>query len=167
MPILKSLSLFLLWALPSCLPAQKVNNPLFNTVVSGLLKEEKSAIDVDQAVQMPFALFLDARDSAEFAVSHLRGAMRIGYRDFMPQIMNKIPFDMPIIVYCSVGARSEEITLKLQKMGYSEAKNLYGGIFEWINRGNAVYNHIDQPVKRVHTYNKSWGVWVDCPEKVH
>ena len=40
-----------------------------------------------------------------------------------------------IIVYCSIGVRSEDIGEKLKELGYTKILNLYGGIFDWKNKG--------------------------------
>ena len=45
-----------------------------------------------------------------------------------------------IVLYCSIGYRSEKIGEKLVEMGYGHVFNLYGGIFEWVNRDLPVYN---------------------------
>jgi rhodanese-related sulfurtransferase len=43
-------------------------------------------------------------------------------------------------VYCSIGKRSDEITKMLGEAGFTNARNLYGGIFEWVNQGHPVFN---------------------------
>ena len=54
---------------------------------------------------------LDAREPEEFAVSHIKSAINVGYNDFTSeekqlQNLNK---NIPVVVYCSVGIRSEKI----------------------------------------------------------
>lgn len=71
-----------------------------------------------------------------------------------------------VIVYCSVGYRSERIGEKLQDAGFINVQNLYGGIFKWVNEGMPVYNSIG-PTKQVHGYSRSWGVWLQKGEKVY
>jgi rhodanese-related sulfurtransferase len=39
-----------------------------------------------------------------------------------------------------VGYRSEKVTEKLQKAGFTQVSNLYGGIFEWVNQGYPIVN---------------------------
>ena len=63
-------------------------------------------------------------------------------------------------MYCSVGYRSERIGEKLIKEGYSNVFNLYGGIFDWVNNDNPVYD-FNEKVYKVHAYNKDWGKWVE------
>ena len=85
---------------------------------------------------------LDAREPEEFAVSHIKSAINVGYNDFTSeekqlQNLNK---NIPVVVYCSVGIRSEKIGEKLKKAGFTKVKNLYGGIFEWKNKGYPVFD---------------------------
>ena len=112
-------------------------------------------------------IILDTREESEFEVSHLKGAKFISYDDFDAQNVSQIPKDAEIVVYCSVGYRSERIGEKLQKLGYQNVKNLYGGIFDWKNQGNEVYNLNNQPTDSVHTYNKSWSEWLYNGIKVY
>jgi len=41
-----------------------------------------------------------------------------------------------------------------------EVYNLYGSLFEWINRGYPVVDLRGDTVRRVHTYNRKWSRWV-------
>ena len=77
----------------------------------------------------------DGREKYEFDVSHIPNADHIGYNDFsLEAISDTYPEkETPIVVYCTVGIRSEEICKKLIDAGYSDVKNLYGGICEWKN----------------------------------
>ena len=105
-------------------------------------------------------VLLDAREPGEFDVSHLEGARFAGYNQFDEAVVKDLPKDKPIVVYCSVGYRSERIGEKLQKMGFTEVYNLYGGIFDWKNQGFEVVNKENQPTESVHAYNQKWGQWL-------
>jgi len=105
------------------------------------------------------SILLDTRKEVEYEVSHLKNAFWVGYEEFdeekvSAQIVDK---DAPIVVYCSIGVRSEDIGERLQKAGYTNVKNLYGGIFEWKNQGKAVYNTNTKETDSVHTFDKEWG----------
>ncbi|MEZ4984799.1 MAG: rhodanese-like domain-containing protein [Saprospiraceae bacterium] len=67
-------------------------------------------------------LFLDARERKEFEVSHLPGAHFIGYDDFDLSRVEKLDKGREVIVYCSVGYRSEKITEKLLAAGFTNVK---------------------------------------------
>jgi rhodanese-related sulfurtransferase len=110
---------------------------------------------------------LDTRAPEEFAVSHLPGAALIDYDNFKKTDVKDIPKDAKVVVYCSVGYRSERIGEKLQKMGFTDVSNLYGGIFDWKNQGNTVINTEDMPTDSVHTYNENWSQWLYKGIKVY
>ena len=100
-------------------------------------------------------------------MSHIGGAVWIGYDDFDISRMKGIPKDKKIIVYCFVGARSEKISNKLISNGYKNVSNMYGGIFEWVNQNYPVYTNQNKPTNKVHAYGRSWGIWLKNAEKVY
>ncbi|MFN0201376.1 MAG: rhodanese-like domain-containing protein [Bacteroidia bacterium] len=106
-------------------------------------------------------VLLDAREWKEYQVSHLKGARWIGYDNFKISAIKDIPKNTHIIVYCSVGYRSERIGEQLKAAGYTQVQNLYGGIFEWINAGLEVIDAAGKKTNKVHGYNKLWGKWVE------
>lgn len=110
--------------------------------------------------RMAEVVILDTRAKEEFEVSHISGARFVDYDAFEINQVKDISKDQEVIVYCSVGYRSERIGEKLQKAGYTNVKNLYGGIFSWKNDGNEVVSGANIPTDSVHTYNKSWGKWL-------
>ena len=126
-------------------------------------------VSVEELKNSSKVTLLDARKKEEFEVSHLENAMWIGFQKFdIEKVQQKIPdIETPIVVYCSIGVRSEKIGKKLQKAGYSNVKNLYGGIFEWKNQGNTVVDSLNQPTERVHAFSKSWGKLLTRGNKVY
>ncbi len=114
-------------------------------------------------------VLLDTRKKDEFEVSHLKNAVWVGYKSFEEETVNALvqDKDTPIIVYCSIGARSEDIGEKLIKVGYTNVKNLYGGIFEWKNQGKEVYNNSAVETDSVHAFNKHWGKLLNKGIKVY
>lgn len=146
----------------------QVKSGAYRTMLQGLLSHSVPEISVQEAVKKQSeTLFLDARELREFEVSHIPGAIPAGYDHFdIKQI--KLPEDKnkAIIVYCSVGYRSEKISEKLIQAGYSNVSNLYGGLFEWVNQGFPVVNH-SGATRQVHAYDRSWGVWLKKGEKVY
>lgn len=112
-------------------------------------------------------LVLDAREPREFEVSHLPGAKWVGYDTFNKKSLADLPKDTAIVVYCTVGYRSERIGEKLEKMGFTNVKNLYGGIFQWVNEDKHVVDMNDEKTEKVHAYSKAWGIWLNKGEKVY
>ncbi|MEM6841195.1 MAG: rhodanese-like domain-containing protein [Bacteroidota bacterium] len=110
---------------------------------------------------------LDTRASEEFQVSHLPNAEFVDYDSFELDDLLHLPKEDTVVVYCSVGYRSERIGEALKKAGFQHVYNLYGGIFQWKNEGKEVVNSQNQPTDSVHTYNRSWSRWLKNGVKVY
>lgn len=102
---------------------------------------------------------LDIRNPEEYAVSHIKGAVPLDYEGFRLESVDHIPLDAPVILYCSIGFRSERVGEILQKAGYQRVFNLYGGLFEWVNLGYPLYS-AGGPTDRVHGYSRGWSRWL-------
>ena len=102
-------------------------------------------------------ILLDIREENEYAVSHLAGARHLppDATDF--SLLDGVPRDTPLVLYCSVGYRSSKMAQQLQEMGFTDVSNLEGSIFTWANEGRPVI-HEGEPVHAVHPYNKVWGM---------
>ena len=144
-----------------------VKSKSYHLLLKKLLKHDVPEISVDSLKEINgAALLLDAREIVEFNVSHLINAKWVGYKTFSLDSLQNIDKHLPIIVYCSVGYRSEKITEKLINAGFTNVQNLYGGIFEWKNKIFDVYN--DSGVtNNVHPYNNTWGLWLKNGNKVY
>ncbi|MDX8552134.1 rhodanese-like domain-containing protein [Tenacibaculum sp. 1B UA] len=115
-------------------------------------------------------IILDAREPKEFEVSHIKNAMCVGYNFFnLENTLKKLPKNKntKIVVYCSLGIRSEDIAEKLRKENYTNVFNLYGGIFKWKNKGNTIVNLQNKPTEKVHAFNKEWSKWLHKGEKIY
>lgn len=120
-----------------------------------LVKPDISA----QWIEEKNTYFLDAREWSEYNISHIKDAVAVGYDHFEMSTVENIPKDAKVVVYCSVGYRSERIGEQLIQAGYKHVYNLYGGIFNWVNQGFDVFD--DQgKVQKIHAYDKEWGKWV-------
>jgi rhodanese-related sulfurtransferase len=156
------------WIFPSCAAGQ-VQNSAYNAMLGTLLAHSVAEISVDalQKDKQTPPLLLDARTPKEYNISHLKNGIYVGYDDFdLKNIPKNTPKNQPIVVYCSVGYRSEKVCEKLQKAGFTDVKNLYGGIFEWKNAGGKVYDTQGE-TDRIHAYNRTWGVWLRKGKKVY
>ena len=109
---------------------------------------------------------LDAREKAEYEVSHLQNAIWVGHDTFNLKSVAELDKNKPVLIYCTVGARSEEIGKILQKEGFTRVYNLYGGIVHWVNEGRPVFAK-GKPTQKVHTYSQPWSVWLTKGEKVY
>ena len=115
--------------------------------IQALLKthnKESVAYMSVQELAMPKteAVLLDSRELIEYETSHLKNAVHVGYDEFNIETVTNQLTDKSttIVVYCSLGIRSEDIAEQLKKKGYTNVYNLFGGIFEWKNKDFTVYN---------------------------
>ena len=108
------------------------------------------------------ALILDAREVDEYRTSHIKNAVFVGYNSFsIDSVLNLIQDkNEKIVVYCSIGIRSEKIAQQLIKVGYTNVYNLYGGIFQWKNNGFKVVNSDEKETENVHVSSKYWAKWL-------
>jgi rhodanese-related sulfurtransferase len=149
---------------------QPTMSSAYDAMLRGLLSFSVPTITCAQlntAQKTEKIVLLDAREPKEYAVSHLAGAQNVGYDDFSIKNLKKLPKNAQIVVYCSVGYRSEKVGEKLQKAGYKNVKNLYGSIFEWVNEGFTVVDATEKPTENVHAFSKIWGVWLRKGRKVY
>jgi len=110
-------------------------------------------------------IILDSRELNEYKVSHLENSIWVGYDDFnINTTVNRLTPNQPIVIYCSIGYRSERIGEKLLKKGYT-VYNLYGGIFEWKNNDNLILDNSGTSTNQVHCFNQEWSKWLIKGEK--
>jgi rhodanese-related sulfurtransferase len=135
--------------------ANNLNNAVDDMLKGSIPVIHTAELDTQLAENDELVL-LDAREKAEYEVSHLLGAQWIGYDDFSLKSVADINKDKTIVVYCSIGVRSERIAEKLKLNGFKTVLNLYGGIFAWANEGRILLDKNQLPTQSVHGYNKKW-----------
>jgi rhodanese-related sulfurtransferase len=120
---------------------------------------ELAGWQADTAQAQP--MLLDARTEPEYAISRLRGAVRIDpYRPSLRPLRGT-PRDSAIVVYSSAGYRGARVASWLAKSGYSTVVNLGGGIFKWANEGRPLFREPNRPTAIVHPYDERWGYLVE------
>jgi rhodanese-related sulfurtransferase len=148
---------------------KKVSDPKMDEMLKGLLSFSVPLITVEELKKLGTGkvLLLDAREKVEYDLSHLPGAIHIGYNDFNMMQLASVPKNTKIVVYCSVGYRSEKIGEQLEAQGFTDVNNLYGSIFEWVNQGNKVFDAAGKETTKVHTYSEKWGKWLRKGQRVY
>lgn len=147
--------------------AQKsTSDAAFSKLLNSLLQHSAKEVLPHEISNEEEIIFLDTREKIEYDTSHIKNAKWVGYNDFQLERVKEIPKNKPIVVYCTVGYRSEKIAEILKESGYTEVKNLYGGIFEWVHQQHNVYNDTTLTHK-IHTYNKDWAKWLKTGEKIY
>ncbi|PHR42961.1 MAG: rhodanese [Fluviicola sp.] len=133
-------------------------------------KYEFPTISPDSASNILYSddvIFLDTREPEEYNVSHLPNAILFGYDDPNWKAVDTLNKDITVIVYCSIGVRSQNIAEELNEKGFKNIKNLYGGIFLWADQSREMLDDQDNETSKVHGYNRFWGRWVKKAETVY
>ena len=167
MPSLLSLLLLLF---TQALFAQTEIDAAYNKMLQKKYQQDFPVISTEDAqalMNTGKAVFLDTREPEEFAVSHLPGAINVGYQKVDWEKIATLDKTAKIIVYCSVGIRSQDIGKQIQQKGFSDVQNLYGGIFLWADQAKEMHNQEGAKTGKVHGYNRWWGRWVKKAQVVY
>lgn len=138
----------------------------YKTLLDGLYDKSFPVVKTEQITDLSNYQVLDAREKEEFEVSHLSGAKWVGFESFDIKNVKDLDRNLPVLIYCTVGARSQDIGKKLQEAGFTKVYNLYGGIIQWANSEKLLETG-GKPTNKVHTYSLTWGIWLNKGEKVY
>ncbi len=116
---------------------------------------------LNRALNLKNTVILDARETKEYNISHVKGAKQVGFDHFKIESVKHIDKNATIYIYCSVGYRSEKIGEKLLKAGFKNVYNIYGGIFNWANSGYQLIDKNGNLTTTVHGYNSDWSQWLN------
>jgi len=141
---------------------QKAFYTLINSLIDHSVEEVRTK-DVDIGNQ----IWLDAREKEEYQVSRIGNARFVGYDNFDLSSVEDLDKEAEIIVYCSMGYRSEKVAEKLKEAGFTNVKNLFGGIFDWHNSGRKVLDENGEETNKIHAYSRTWGIWLNDAKKVY
>jgi len=137
-------------------------NPEFDKKISSTIHFTVPTIGVETLKEeMDKVYILDAREKQEYNISHIPNAKYIGHTKMEKESLKDIPKDAKVVVYCSIGYRSEEIGEKMRQEGFTNVYNLYGSIFEWVNNDYPIVDKNGKQTKKLHTYDKDWSQWVE------
>lgn len=112
-------------------------------------------------------IILDTRKKEEFEVSHLPQAIWVGEKLKEEMLKDFINSKKSIVVYCTVGIRSEDYGEVLKKEMQGKIYNLYGGIFAWKDAGYDLKDSKNKPTIKVHTFSKNWEDYLKTGIAVH
>ncbi|MEQ8241542.1 MAG: rhodanese-like domain-containing protein [Cyclobacteriaceae bacterium] len=164
---MKSSLIFLSILLMYQTKSQEVNSTPYKIMLNTLLSHSVPEVSVPEIDSPEKITWLDARAKEEYEVSRIEDAIWVGYDDFSMDRVEGISKDANIVIYCSIGYRSEKISEKLISAGYTNVSNLFGGIFEWKNEGRKLYDASHGETNKIHGYSKIWGIWLNKGEKVY
>lgn len=93
--------------------------------------------DINQGVKeyhaTPGAVLLDVRTPQEYKEGHISGSKNVPLQTIGNLTSIADDQQIPLYVYCHSGARSRQAVSMLQRMGYTNVKNI-GGITAWTGK---------------------------------
>ncbi len=114
---------------------ETVDNYLRNVLPQGWGLVQPADLSTELLENPPF--LVDVREQAEWdEVGYIEGAVLVPLRTLAVSL-DKLPADKatPIVIYCKAGARGSIGMAVVQMLGYTNVRNLAGGIMSWINAG--------------------------------
>ncbi len=85
---------------------------------------------VEEYAAKPGAVLLDVRSADEYSRGHIPGSINIPL-DTLDTVGEKVKNkSTPVYVHCLSGGRSRQAAAYLERMGYTDVKNI-GGISAW------------------------------------
>ncbi|PLX79908.1 MAG: rhodanese-like domain-containing protein [Desulfuromonas sp.] len=107
---------------------------LWTSIASASQVKHLDALQAQQLLRDPSIFLLDVRTPMEFGQARLDGANLIPIDQFLKR-EREVPKNRPILIYCAVGSRSNQVARYLAQRGYPQVYNLYGGIVSWQRQG--------------------------------
>lgn len=101
--------------------ASAAASPLSNVTVSDLYHASQAGARV-----------IDVREPFEYAEGHVAGSELVPLGTIHARV-NDFPKDEPIYVFCRSGNRSLQAAQTLVDAGYTDVRNVEGGIIAWNN----------------------------------
>lgn len=83
---------------------------------------------------------IDVRTEEEWNEGHLEGAVRVGFleKGFEEKVAKAVDSKKRVLIYCRSGNRSGKASKAMEKLGFTEIKDLKGGIIAWKKAGKKV-----------------------------
>ncbi|HSH03347.1 MAG TPA: rhodanese-like domain-containing protein [Anaerolineae bacterium] len=96
-----------------------------------------TATELSAQLKAGMVTVLDVRNADEWQTGTIPGAVTV-HLGMLPEKLDEIPLDKPIVVHCETGFRSAIGVSVLQAAGVKEVANLQGGIVGWRSAGMGV-----------------------------
>ena len=80
------------------------------------------------------ALLVDVRERDEFAAQRVDDAALVPLSEFVAR-HQELPKDRPLLMLCAAGSRSSSATMYLLQNGWTDVRNVTGGINAWAAAG--------------------------------
>jgi rhodanese-related sulfurtransferase len=79
-------------------------------------------------------LIVDVREADEFAQERIAGVALVPISQFVAR-HQELPKDRPLLMLCAAGSRSTSATMYLLQAGWTDVRNITGGMIGWRHAG--------------------------------
>jgi len=135
-------------AVPTEAPVVVVEAPdytaLLTALIADVMNTEKgygavAPAKVNEELVEKQIFLLDVREASEIETAgYIKGSVNIPVRDVFKNL-DKLPaLDQPIVVYCASGHRGAFVFAALRMLGYTDVRNIAGGLGAWTKAELAV-----------------------------
>ena len=135
-------------AVPTEAPVVVVEAPdytaLLTTLIADVMNAEKgygavAPAKVNEELAEKQLFLLDVREASEIETAgYIKGSVNIPVRDVFKNL-DKLPAkDQPIVIYCASGHRGAFVFAALRMLGYTNVRNIAGGLGAWTKAELAV-----------------------------
>ena len=83
----------------------------------------------EDATRQPPVL-VDVREPWEFELARIEGSLLVPLGQ-LPHRVDELPRDRPLVMVCHTGRRSQNAAMFLAQLGFSDVRNLAGGVEAW------------------------------------
>jgi molybdopterin/thiamine biosynthesis adenylyltransferase/rhodanese-related sulfurtransferase len=95
---------------------------------------EISSVELKKRMDAGEKIFvLDVREPNEYQINRISGSTLIPLGE-VPRRYQELPRDVEIVTQCKMGGRSQKALDFLRTVGFTNMKNLKGGIMDWIDK---------------------------------
>jgi rhodanese-related sulfurtransferase len=119
------------------LPACATSAPATEEIDLATLPRDVDVQTVQALLGREDVLMIDVREQYEYDEGHIPGITLIPMSE-LPDRLDEIPADVPVILACRSGNRSNQMALYLEQQGFDNIHNMLGGILAWEQAGYKV-----------------------------
>ena len=122
----------------------------FKALIDEAEKEVEQVRPKDLYVLDDKMILIDVREPEEYGSGYINAHNNLtiprGKLEFMAikKIADVYGQDAHIVTYCLKGPRGSLAGYQLKKMGFTNVKNLKGGILNWLDKGNTIHSYLGE-----------------------
>jgi len=107
-------------------------------VIFGFGRADLEQISAAEAISLSEgdSVLVDVREPDEWADGHAPNAVNLPMSQ-LAERMSELPLERTLLIICQSGQRSQSVTARLDRAGYT-AVNVIGGMDDWVSAGGVV-----------------------------